>query len=378
MEGQKGCNRGSRIRTLQAKKRSNQLIQSCDVGSLPPTGALDKLQEGANHFTATLNTDSAKFFEQTIVNAFLDKLKAGISIPAYPQFRDMNEMFLSTFEGLEKIKGGYIETRHLTLKSGHGKIAEVAAIQRNAERILANTGSPFQLRVCVTGPYTLASFFPYRNSQTYSQLGTVLAETLDKSIFVAKGGRVALVSVDEPLFGMVDDPLIDRGAEGRENLLAAWESIARTARSRKAETCIHLHCTSDDLFWAVESLRIVESHVDDPLYEMKKTRELLEEEDKQLKASVALTDFDRLIKEKMGQRASDEAVADVWKSISKQAVNPEAFLESVDVVKKRLLKIVERFGVGRVALAGPECGLWGFPTYASAIECLRRVSKAVE
>ncbi len=353
------------------------MIQSCDVGSLPLTGALDKLQEGANHFTATSNTDAAKSFEQTIINAFLDKLKAGISIPAYPQFRDMNEMFLSTFEGLEKTKGGYVETKHLALKSGQGKIAEVAAIERNAGKILANTGSPFQLRICLTGPYTLASFFPHRNRHTYSQLGTVLAETLARSIFAAKGGRVSLVSIDEPLFGMIDDPLIDRGTEGRENLLAAWEHITHVAHSRKTETCIHLHCTSDDLFWAVESLRIVESHVDDSLYEMKKTKELLEKEDKQLKASVAITDFDRLIEDKMGQRASDEAVADVWKSISKQKVSPEAFLESVDVMKKRLSRIVERFGVERVALAGLDCGLRGFPTYASAIECLRRVSKAV-
>jgi len=42
----------------------------------------------------------------------------------------------------------------------------------------------------------------------------------------------------------------------------------------------------------------------------------------------------------------------------------------------RLRRAVERFGE-RVAYAGPECGLRGFPTYESALECLRRVARAV-
>ncbi|MDH5447404.1 MAG: hypothetical protein OEY24_00975 [Candidatus Bathyarchaeota archaeon] len=334
--------------------------------------------KGAENFAASISDASAKLFEQTVVDAFLDKLKAGIAVPAFPQFRDMNKMFLSTFEGLEKIKGGYIETGRLTLKSGYGRLPEVAAIERNAEKIHAQTGDPFQFRVCITGPYTLALFFPYKNSQTYGQLGRVLSEIIEKNVFATKQGKVALISIDEPLFGMVDDPLIDRGTEGREELLAAWESMMSDARNRNVETCIHLHCTSDDLFWAVKSLRVVESHVDDPLYEMKTTKQRLEREDKLLKASIAITDFDRLVREKLGSNASDDSVAEAWKNISNGTLNPEAFLEDVGVMKKRLVRIVGRFGVERVVLAGAECGLRGFPTYASAIHCLKRVSKAVE
>lgn len=354
------------------------MIQSCDVGSLPYAGEPDKFAEGADHFAADISDDSAKFFEQMVVDAFLDKLKAGIVVPAFPQFRDMSEMFLSTFGGLEKIKGGYIETENLALKSGHSKLPEVAAIERNAEKIHVQTDSLFQLRVCITGPYTLASFFPYRSSQTYRQLGQVLSEIVEKNVFATKKGKVALVSIDEPLFGLVDDPLIDRGTEGREELLAAWESMMSEARNRNVETCIHLHCTSDDLFWAVKSLRVIESHVDDPLYEIKATKQRLEREDKLLKASIAITNFDRLIKEKLGSNAPDDAVADVWKNISTKTLNPETFLEDVGVMKKRLMRIVGRFGVERVVLAGAECGLRGFPTYASAVQCLRCVSKAVE
>ena len=362
--------------SISSREESEGMTKSCDVGSLPFPWESDKFLEGTNHYTAGIGDASAELFEQEVSRAFLDKLKAGIEIPAFPQFRDMNDMFLSALEGTEKMTGGYVETDTLIVKQGREMLPEVAVIKRNADRFHAEMGEPFKLRVCVTGPYTLASFFPYRNSQTYTQLGRVLSEVVEKNVFALKQGKVALVSVDEPLFGVVDDPLIDRGTEGRENLLAAWESIMGRARKRNVETCIHLHRTTDELFWEVESLRVVETHVDDPLYKMKATGGWLERKDKLLKASVATTDFDRLIKEKLGLDATGDAVADVWKKIAKGTSNPEMYLEDVGLMKKRLEDIVERFGVERVAMAGTECGLRGFPTYGSAIECLRRVSEA--
>jgi methionine synthase II (cobalamin-independent) len=186
-----------------------------------------------------------------------------------------------------------------------------------------------------------------------------------------------MVAVDEPLFGIVDDPLMDKGSAARESLLTAWEALMHEARSRDVETCIHLHSTSDDLFWSVKSLRIVESHVAAPLYEMKGTKERLEKEDKLLKASLAFSDFDRLIQEKLGPTTTVDALTEAWNNIGKRVVKPEKFLEAVSTMKHRLLSAIERFGVERVVLAGPECGLRGFPTYDSAIECLNRVSKAV-
>jgi methionine synthase II (cobalamin-independent) len=47
-------------------------------------------------------------------------------------------------------------------------------------------------------------------------------------------------------------------------------------------------------------------------------------------------------------------------------------------MKKRLTKILELFGENRVPYAGPECGLRSFPTYESALECLRRVVESVK
>ena len=103
----------------------------------------------------------------------------------------------------------------------------------------------------------------------------------------------------------------------------------------------------------------------------------MEREDKLLKASISISDFDQLIKEKLGPNATAEALAEAWRSIQKEIVNPERFLEDVSVMTHRLERVIERFGVEKVVLAGPECGLRGFPSYSLAIECLNRVSKAV-
>lgn len=349
----------------------------CDVGSLPYNNDTDLLLNGAMQFFTDSTSKPARVFENSIVTSFVDKLRAGVSVSAYPQFRGMNEMFLSVLEGVEKIEGGYAEIGRLTVKSGFDVLPEVEAIKRSSKKIYDQIGYQFLLRICLTGPYTLASFFPYKTSETYLQLGQVLSQITEKNVFSRKEGGTLIVSIDEPLFGMVDDPSIDRGREGREALLKAWEMISFKAKTKNVKPCIHLHCTSDDLFWEVDSLEIVESHVDDPLYEMRTTNQRLESTDKFLKASIAVTIFDRLIWANLGSKANDEAVANIWKCISKKSVDSQMFIEDVEVMEKRLRKVIERFGSDRVVLAGAECGLKGFPDYGSALECLSRTSKAV-
>jgi len=197
---------------------------------------------------------------------------------------------------------------------------------------------------------------------------------------------VSLVAVDEPVFGLQDDPLIDFGSEGRENLRKAWESIFHKAKSKNTHTLLHLHNTADELFWDIPSLNVIDSHVDDAIYQMKKTKERLESTDKFLKASISIADFDALIKrriittsrQKMTELAVNERIAEAWTDITSRKTDPEIFLENLAIIKERLVKIVDRFGVERIPYAGPECGLKGFPTYECALECLRRVSSAAK
>ncbi len=362
------------------------MIKSCDSGSLPSVRDSAKFLEGAKRFSLRQKDASAEYFEKCVVESFLDKIGVGIDVPNYPQFRDMSEMILSMMDGLEKLKEGYLETTIPSLKTDNSQVPEVLAIEQNSQLIQEKAGKQFEVRVCVAGPYTLASFFPYRDEGTFSRLGNVISQILENNLFSNKHGKTSLVSVDEPLFGLLDDPHIDFGSRGRENLLAAWETIFSKVKFKNAQTMIHLHSTANPLFWDVKSLDVIDSHVDDPLIRMNKTGDLLESRDKFLKASVAVNDFDTLIKEKivsdsqkkLAESDVNERIADVWTGIRNGTVDSEQFLETVDTMKGRLVKVVERFGAERVLYAGPECGLKGYPTIENAFECLRRVASVVK
>lgn len=362
---------------------------SSDVGSLPPRINSAILWSGARASQTLLpllhergGEDDFRLFEEEIVEVFADKLRAGIDIPNYPQFRDMNEMFLELIRGIEKTEAGYV-TLHVPTARPGSSIPEVDALRRNASKIRDITGADrIRIKVCVTGPYTLASFFQGKDARLFEDLGRAVAEVASRSLFDTRNAEVSLLYIDEPVIGFLNDPLLDYGSAGRDALRRAWDGICREAKSREIETGIHLHDTSDDLFWEVDHLNIVESHVDDPLYTSEATRRRLEETDKRLKASITVTIFDRLIAEKLRREDSggdlQQRVGEMWSEIRRGRVDPYAFLEDLDLLRRRLRRVVDRFGPERVAYVGPECGLRSFPTYDCALECLRRVSDAAD
>jgi methionine synthase II (cobalamin-independent) len=362
------------------------MVESCDVGSLPFAGDVNKFLEGANCYGSLAEDLRAQYFEGKIVEGLQHKMEAGILFPNYPQFRDMSNMFLSMIDGVEKVKGGYMETGLLSLRSGKGVLPEVEAIRTHSKDFYKKVGHAFKVRICITGPYTLASQFLYKDKRTFSRLGNILAQILESNVFSNKYGSVSLVALDEPVFGLVDDPLMDRGSEARENLLKAWELILEKASSKNIQTCLHIHNTRDELFWEIKSLDIIEAHMNDPIYETKRTKQLLESMDKFLNASITVTDFDQLIRnylvassqQKMSETAINEKIGETWTNIKEEKVNPLIFLESTDLMRKRLIKVIENFGTNRIAYGEPECGLKSFPTYECALECLRRVADAAK
>jgi len=193
---------------------------------------------------------------------------------------------------------------------------------------------------------------------------------------------VAHVCVDEPVLGFMNDPLLDFGSDGREALRAAWDEVCGTASARGVETSIHLHNTSENLFWEVEHLDTVASHVGDPIYTSDSTRQQLEEKDKNIWAALGVTQFDNLIQMHYHAEGYEgempEKIAETWTGIKKGAIDPYIFLEDQGTMEKRLSKIMEFFGAERVTYASPECGLNSFPDYGVAIECLRRSAAAIK
>ena len=277
------------------------MIKSYDVGSLPPKMKQEEIRKLFLAYEENADSRLSRHLEEIIVEAFLDKASAGIDIPNYPQFRDMNEMFLQMISGIEKLKEGYVEVESLSLKSGKSKIPEVHIIEKNSEKIYETLNRNFKLKVCITGPYTLSALFAYRNEKTFLNLGKVLAEIAKENIFENKHGEVYMVTLDEPTFGVMSDPMIDYGAPARETLLKAWETIFKAVSARGVTTGMHLHSTADELFWQVESLDLIESHVNDPLYQREAVKGKLEEYDKFLKASICKTDYDQLIRERLAK-----------------------------------------------------------------------------
>jgi len=362
------------------------MVKSYDVGSLPFFGDMERFSKGAENFLSHPEDDFARYFEETVVTSFIDKIESEIDILNYPQFRDMNRMFFRVIDGVEWVKTGYMQTNVLSVKTEKSHIPEIMAIKKNSQRVYEKIGKHYEAKFCVTGPYTLSSLLTYRTSETFTNLGNLISQIVENNVFSGKYGEISLVTVDEPTFGLLDDSLIEFGSDGREHLRKAWESIFQKVVSKGAQTCLHLHSTADDLFWEIESLNIIESHVGDPLYQMKKNKDNLESTDKFLKASICIADFDKLIREyvisacqqKLDELTVNQRVAETWKKILNKKLEPEIFLEDAELMNKRLTGIVDQFGVERVPYAGPECGLKGFPTYECALECLRRVSKAVK
>ena len=361
------------------------MVLSYDVGSLPLRVEESVIWEGARKsgslLSLTSGSDAVEVFEREVVGGFVDKVNAGIDVPNFPQFRDMNEMYFELIRGIEKGPDGYMALENPSAKP-NTPVPEVEAIRKNASKIRDLTGlDRVRLKVCVTGPYTLASFFPAKNASLFMDLGAALADIVSQSLFDSRNGEVSLVCIDEPVLGFLNDPLLDYGSDGREALIKAWDGICRAAVSKGAETSMHLHDTSDDIFWAVDGLQLAESHVGDPLYTLDSTKRRLEETGKRLKASIAVTLFDDLIEARLKAEGVTgeilQKVGDVWTDIRHEKVDPTIFIEEAGLMAKRLGAIVEEFGPENVPYAGSECGMGGWPAYEYAMEGLRRVSEAV-
>jgi 5-methyltetrahydropteroyltriglutamate--homocysteine methyltransferase len=332
-------------------------ILSTDVGSFPPRVDVKILDGGAYHMgllpTFPYKSPMTEIFKREVISSFIDKLSCGIDVPTYPQFRDMNKMFIDIISNHKQT------------------IPEVDIIKENLSVIKDKTKlNKIFIRVCITGPYTLSSESKDKVFMI-PKLTDALCKILENSLFKNDSGEVRQVCIDEPTFGFLNDPFLDYGSLGREALRLSWEKICKVVSSKGIDAGIHLHNTSDNLFWEVEHLRNIESHVFDSIYTLKSTKKHLEETDKFLKVSVAITKFDDLIVNKVGE----DKLADSWEDINSGRVNPNKFFESKAIMKKRLSKVIAQFGAERIPFFGPECGFKGFPSYECALDDLRIISK---
>ena len=361
-------------------------MYSSDIGSLPARIETEIIRSGARKANSLLpylgvrNEDYVDF-EEAVVSSFIDKLKVGVDVPNYPQFRDMNEMYFELMEGIEKHDGALHVVNGIRAKSDSA-IPETEALRRESRSMKEFSDlDKVRIKVCVTGPYTLASFFQFKTPSLYLELAGALADILEASLFRNGSAEITHLSVDEPVLGFMNDPLLDYGSDGREALRKAWDKILHVAKSRGVDTSMHLHDTSENLFWEAEYLDIIASHVGDPLYSQESVKKRLEETDKRLWAPVGVTQFDTLIENYYIAQGftgnTPEKIGEVWTRMRKATIDPSIFLEDAGLMRKRLDKMVDFFGEERIACVSPECGLNSFPEYEVAMECLETASGMV-
>ena len=350
-------------------------MKSVDIGSLPFQGDYEAFNRGAK------GGGEQQYFEKTVVDYYVGKILAGLDVATYPQLRDMCSMFLDDLSGLVKVEGRYAVLD--PLKPRHKCIAEVDAIFKHSKEIYWKIGESFKMRVCITGPYTLSSLLIEPSVEQILDLAEALYQIAEGSVQSNKYGYVEMVAVEEPLLGVVDDPRLDYGGEWSEALLKAWDKIFYAASSRGVLCSMHLHSTSNRIFWGVDRLNIIEAEVEDDIFRSERTRAFLEKQNKKLRASICITDVNKLA-EKAAERIpryntlpEGQRLAQIWADIKCGREDAATLLESEEEMEARLKQTVNLLGLENIPYAGPECGLKGFLTLDNALLYLKRCSDVV-
>ncbi len=307
-----------------------------DIGSFP-------LPEGITREWAEKNYRTREY-EEMVKRTYLMKLKAGVELPNYPQFRDMNRMFLEPMKSEESQEEPYL------VKKEHARIPEVEAlIKMEIEK----------LRVCITGPFELyyTEFGGVIYDDVLEKISTSVLrfiENLDESI-------VKCISLDEPSLGT--NPELQPTQDQIE--------IAYGKISFGGDVQIHLH---SPLFYTeileVESVNVIgiESARDEKAMDFVDAEDL-ESHDKFLRVGIARSDIDGIIAEYNSKHG-----VNVWGDEDgvMKAIDE---IENPEKIEKRLRRAMDLFG-DRLKYIGPDCGLFSFPLQRSALKLLENIKEA--
>ncbi|MDL5502617.1 MAG: methonine synthase, partial [Candidatus Methanoperedens sp.] len=114
-----------------------------DIGSFP-------LPEGINReWVEQAKKSNDPKLPGILKSAMQQKIDAGVDVPTYPQFRDMNQMFL------EIINDESAQEEPLIVRIDRAKIMELSAMEDVGAQYLNKTGKKLNIRLCVTGPIEL-------------------------------------------------------------------------------------------------------------------------------------------------------------------------------------------------------------------------------
>ena len=305
-----------------------------DIGSYPlPLGEKDRVRQA---FADKRYDDVG----EVVCDAMRQKIAAGVEIPAYPQFQDMNQQFLGI------INDPYSAEAPFLVKEDCADVIELQLLEPVAKDYLEENGERLKVRVCITGAIEL--YLKQFGSTEYSDILELFARSVDRFVKRAPDLKssfdVALISIDEPSIGINPGIMFDD-----DEIIHA---LNISAKSSDVDTQIHLHSPLHYRF-ACESDSInvvgVESAANPDYLELVEKTDL-EQYDTFLRVGVARTDIFGMTAE-----LNERYQTNVWKETSRLDEIVTS-METPDTITKRLGQAYAQFG-DMIRYAGPDCGL---------------------
>jgi 5-methyltetrahydropteroyltriglutamate--homocysteine methyltransferase len=330
-----------------------------DIGSFPlPQGiSRDWIKERVSR-----GNNNEELFA-VIRGAFRQKLDAGVDVPTYPQYQDMNEQFLSIIRDPERSEEPF------KVKQTAARIMELEALEAVAKEYREEHGKKPDVRVCVTGPLEL--YLKEFGGTEYADILDMLAESVDRfvsnSISNARNFNIRTVSIDEPSIGINPQVMFDNN-----ELIKAMNTACRSAKKGGCDVEIHLHsplhytlaCEADNIGVAGVESAATPSYLD--LIDAKE----LEDSDTFLRVGIARTDVFNLV-----AVLNEKYNTNVWKDQTHMQ-DIVTQMETPAIIAKRLGKAYSMFGEC-IRYAGPDCGLGSWPSQGMAAQLLRNVAEAM-
>lgn len=347
------------ISEIQDNNASMTEIIFDDIGSFPlPAGTSKEWM--AEKFSE--KKSDAELFK-VINDAFMKKVEAGVEVPTYPQYQDMNEQFLSI------IRDSNCTEELFKVKLSDARIIELEAIETVAKAYREEHGEKLDLRICVTGPLEL--YLKEFGGTEYVDILNLFAESVNRfvknSLSGAKNFNIRTVSIDEPSIGINPQIMFSDN-----DLIKAMDIACSSAKKAACDVEIHLHSPLHyTLACQTENINVigVESAAT-PSYLDLIDKNILEDADSYLRVGIARTDVFNL-----AAVLNDKYNINVWKETQyfPEIIND---METPAVILKRLSKAYSMFGEG-IKYTGPDCGMGAWPTQELAAQLLSNVAEGM-
>ncbi|WP_321429771.1 methionine synthase [uncultured Methanolobus sp.] len=330
-----------------------------DIGSFPLPEGVSK--DWMNVKFSGKKSDADLF--KVINDAFMMKVEAGVEVPTYPQYQDMNEQFLTI------IRDPDCTEEPFKVKTDSARVIELEAIETVARTYREEHGEKLDVRVCVTGPLEL--YLKEFGGTEYVDILNLLGESIDRfvknSLSSAKNFNIRTVSIDEPSIGINPQVMFSDN-----DLIKAMDIACESAKKAGCDVEIHLHSPLHyKLATQAENISVigVESAATPSYLDLIDKKEL-EATDSYMRVGIARTDVFNLV-----AVLNDKYNTNVWKE-TRYFSEIITDMETPEIISKRLSKAHSMFGES-IKYAGPDCGLGAWPSQEIAAQLLGNVTKGL-